>query len=326
MPQTRAHVIVIANQKGGCGKTTTAVNLAAGFARLGHPTCLVDLDSQCNATTTFGFRPERLAKEGRKTIADAFIANKPGTAIALPLDDRFDGNLTLLPGHRSLDIAKTKLESEIRTAAIEDDLSPYDEEDIRREHRHRLRKSLKPLVQTNEFIVIDTPPRLGFELTAALVAADWYIIPLTASLYDVDGLSRLLENVKKVQTRENHAIRLLGVVMSEFKPNTNLHADVRAKLKQKFVDKLFDTVINDSVRFPETPYANKTIFEHAPGQQASQQFADLTDEVLTRLAAMERIEGVAEAATTMVAPVATPSADPKPTLSDRPEMAGVANE
>lgn len=323
MANTRAHVIVIANQKGGCGKTTTAVNLAGGFARLGHATCLVDLDSQCNATTTFGIRPEQLAKDGLKTIADAFIASRPGTQIVLPLEDRFDGKLSLLPGHRSLDIAKTKLESEIRTSAIEDDLSPYDEEDIRREHRFRLRKSLKPLVQSNDFIVIDTPPRLGFELTAALVAADWYIIPLTASLYDVDGLSRLLDNVKKVQTRENRNIRLLGVLISEFKPNTNLHADVRAKLKQKFGDKLFDTVIHDSVRFPETPYASKTIFEHAPGQQSSEQFAEFTSEVLKRLEGTERVEVAAEASVETVAPAPAASLA---TPSDSTELAGVANE
>lgn len=283
MAGKRAQVIVLANQKGGCGKSTTAVNLAGGFAKLGYSTCLVDLDSQCNATGTFGINPEELKQEGRFTIADAFLANKPGTQIEITFGKRFDGRLSLLPGHRALDQVQAQLEAELKRRVIADGVSPMEEDDHRSENRQRLKKSLSPLVDRHDFIVIDTPPRLGFELTAALLAADWYLIPVFPSLYDVDGLARLTTTVKKVRQRANPKLELLGVVLGNFKGNTNLHQDVRATLEASFPDSMCKTVINYSVRHGEATFQRKTIFEHAPGHSAANQFEQLTKELLTKI-------------------------------------------
>ncbi|MCG3132804.1 MAG: Chromosome-partitioning ATPase Soj [Phycisphaerae bacterium] len=283
MTEPRASVIVLANQKGGCGKSTTAVNLAGGFAREGLSTCLVDLDSQCNATGTFSVDPDELRDQGKFTVADAFLANKPGTQIELAFGDRFEGKLTLLPGHRALDQVQAQLDADLKRRVIADGISPMEEDDLRSENRLRLKKSLAPLVAARDFIVIDTPPRLGFELTAALLAADWYIIPVFPSKYDVDGLSRLTATVQKVRQRGNAKLRLLAVILGNYKANTVLHQDVRAKLKGTFPDAMCETVINDSVRHGEATFRRQTIYEAAPGQQAANQFAQLTREILDRL-------------------------------------------
>lgn len=303
MADRRASVIVLANQKGGCGKSTTAVNLAAGFARDGYSTCLVDLDSQCNATGTFSVDPDELRDQGKFTVADAFLANKPGSQIELAFGERFDGKLTLLPGHRALDQVQAQLDADLKRRVIADGISPMEEDDLRSENRLRLKKSLAPLVAARDFIVIDTPPRLGFELTAALLAADWYIIPVFPSKYDVDGLSRLTATVQKVRQRGNAKLRLLAVILGNYKANTVLHQDVRAKLKGTFPEAMCETVINDSVRHGEATFRRQTIYEAAPGQQAANQFGQLTKEILGRL---EREQGAAK----ISPPVEKPEAEP----------------
>lgn len=283
MAEQRAEVIVLANQKGGCGKSTTAVNLAAGFAREGFLSTLVDLDSQCNATGTFSIDPDELREGGKYTVADAFLANKPATQIEIAFGDRFDDKLTLMPGHRALDQVQAQLDADLKRRVIADGISPMEEDDLRGENRLRLKKSLSPLLAVRDFIVIDTPPRLGFELTAALLAADWYIIPVFPSKYDVDGLSRLTATVQKVRQRGNSKLRLLAVILGNYKANTVLHQDVRAKLKGTFPEAMCENVINDSVRHGEATFRRQTIYEAAPGQQAANQFAQLTKEILERL-------------------------------------------
>lgn len=285
MTDRRAQVIVLANQKGGCGKSTTAVNLAAGLAREGYLVSIVDLDSQCNATGTFSIDPDELRQHGKYTVADAFLANKPASQIEIGFEDRFDGKLSVLPGHRALDQVQAQLDADLKRKVIADGISPMEEDDLRGENRLRLKKSLSTLIPHRDFIIIDTPPRLGFELTAAFLAADWYLIPLFPSKYDVDGLSRLTATVQKVRQRGNPRLRLLGVVLGNFKASTVLHRDVQAKLKATFPEHMCETVITDSVRHGEATFRRQTIFEAAPGQQAATQFEELTREILGRLTA-----------------------------------------
>lgn len=287
MTPKRAQTIVMSNQKGGCGKTTTAVNLAAGLARAGYSTCLVDIDSQCNASATLGIVPEELKQEGALTVADAFLAKKPASAIQIPFDERFDGKLTLVPGHRALDQVEAQLEVDLKKSRISEELSPFDEDDLREENRNRLKKSLSSIIHEHDFIVIDTPPRLGFELTSALIAADWYIIPVSPSLYDVDGLKRLTETIRKIKQRANPKIELLAVILGRFRQNTILHGEVREKLKLSFPDTFCDTVINESVRYGETTFRRQTIFELEASETQAEQFEQLTKEILSRAIKLE---------------------------------------
>lgn len=287
MTPKRAQVIVMANQKGGCGKTTTAVNLAAGFAKEGYSTCLVDIDSQCNCSGTFGIVPEELKQDGRLTIADAFLAKKPASSIEIDFGERFNERLSLVPGHRALDQVEAQLEADLKKTRISEELSPFDEDDLREENRNRLRKSLSSIIHKHDFIIIDTPPRLGFELTSALIASDWYVIPASPSLYDVDGLKRLTETVRKIKQRANPKLNLLSVVLGRFRQNTILHQEVRDKLKGSFPDTLCDAVISESVRYGETTFRKQTIFELESGANQALQFEALAKEILLKLVKLE---------------------------------------
>jgi chromosome partitioning protein len=286
--------VVLANQKGGCGKSTTAVNLAAGLVRAGFSVCLVDLDPQCNTTTNFGVDPEELHEQGKPTILDAYLKSTPASAIEVDFGDRFGGLLTLLPGHRSLDQVESSLEAKLRSRSVEEGLSPLEEDDFRMESRMRLRKSLATLQKERDFILIDTPPRLGHEMVTSFLAANWYLIPVFASRYDTDGLTRLTQTVRKIRQRGNPALQLLGVALGNFDPNTTLHKQIRETLGGKFGDNFFKTVIHRSIKHAEATFAKQTIFEHAPGHQASTQFEELTQEVI---AAVERRLGLNAPAT-----------------------------
>ncbi len=285
-----AQTIVLANQKGGCGKSTTAVNLAAGLAKAGYQVCLVDLDPQCNSTTSFGIDPEELHSHGRPTILDAYVKSAPASAIEVDFGERFAGNLTLIPGHRSLDQAEASLEAKLKSRSVEEGLSPLEEDDVRNESRMRLRKSLATLTDKRDFILIDTPPRLGFELTTALLAADWYLIPVFASRYDTDGVTRLTQTVKKIRARVNPALQLLGLVLGSYEAATTLHKQIRETLRAKFKEHFFETAIHRSVKHGEATFEKKTIFEHAPGHQTANQFEEFTAEVLARVTKALKLE------------------------------------
>lgn len=317
----RANVITVANQKGGVGKTTLSVNLAAGFARLGYDTTLFDLDSQCNASTTLGVRPEQLVDNNLPTVADAFLARRAATNLLMRIKKDFRGELRLVCGHRSLDQVKSTLDSDIKKMSFQQDVSPYEEDDMRKEHRHRFKESMESILSTNDVIIIDTPPRLGFELTAALIASDYLIIPMTAAAYDQDGAVRLVDNMVKVHKRENPRISLLGVVLNEFSPRTTLHRQVKENLEKMFPDgHLCNTVIHDSVRVKELSYAALTIYEHAEDQPISKQFEDLVLELANRMKLTNHLQETPK----KVEPLATPEVKvPEPLMEN---LAEVVNE
>ncbi len=290
-------MIVLANQKGGCGKSTTTVNLAAGLAKQGYSVCVVDLDPQCNSTTHFGVDPEDLHAQGRPTILDAYLKSTPASSIEVSFEkERFDGLLTLLPGHRSLDQAEASLEAKLKSRSVEEGLSPLEEDDVRYGNRLRLKKALASLSKERDFILIDTPPRLGFELTTALLAANWYLIPVFASRYDTDGLTRLTQTVKKIRQRANPSLRLMGVVLGNFDSSTTLHKEIRDMLKGKFEEHFFGTAIHRSIKHGEATFAQKTIFEQAPSHQSAAQFAELTGAVLSRVQDLETQRSAPESA------------------------------
>jgi chromosome partitioning protein len=288
----RTQIICLSNQKGGCGKTTASVSLAAGLALEGYAVSLVDADSQCNATDSFGVDRDQLSQQGQFTLADAYLTKKAAREIEFIFDDgRFDGHLRLIPGHRALGTVPHRLEAQLQAQIANDNYSDLDADDMKSEHRQRLKASLDSLRGHRDLVIIDTPPDLGFLMTTALIAADWYIIPVFPSGYDLKGLETLWRTVEKVRERYNPDLRLLGVLLGNFDSRPKLDSDIQKMLAQKFGEHImFNTVIHRSVKHREASVFGQTIFEHAPGQQAAEQYLSLAREVLARLEAASQKE------------------------------------
>jgi len=279
----QTEIIALANQKGGCGKTTSAVSLAAGFAHEGYSVCLVDTDPQCNATDGIGINRDEIAKVGRYTIADAYLAKKPAIEIALGFNERFAGRLTVVPGHRGLGSVSHRLDAQLQATVSNENYSELDADDMKNEQRQRLKNALDSLRGHCDVVIIDTPPELGFLMTSSLIAADWYIIPVFPSGYDLKGLETLTRTVEKVQDRFNPQLRLLGVLVGNFDARPKLDRDVHDMLVREFGEGLvFDTVIHRSVKHREATVYCRTILEHAQGEQAAEQYLTLTREVIDR--------------------------------------------
>ncbi len=282
LPETR--IIALANQKGGCGKTTTAVSLAAGFAHQGYAAGIVDVDPQCNATDSFGVDRDELAKAGRYTTADIFLGKKPAAEIEIAFPQRFPGELGLVPGHRGLASVPQRLEAALQAQLAHEDSSELDTDDLKNEHRERLRNSLHSLRGRRDVVFIDTPPDLGFLMTTALIAADFFIIPVFPSGYDLKGLETLMRTAEKVQKRFNPGLRLLGVLLGNYDTTAKLDADIQNMLSRKFGPRLlFDVRISRSVKHREATVYGRTIFEHAPDGPPAAQFTALVKEIAARL-------------------------------------------
>ena len=279
----KTQVITLANQKGGCGKTSTTVSMAAAFAELGYSVCVLDTDQQCNATETFGVTQDELKREGRFTLADVFLSRKPAIQCLYDFEDRFSGHLHLIPGHPGLNTVSSRLETEIQTQIANEEYSILDADDLRAEHRRRLSDSLESLRGKFDLVLIDTPPDLGFLMTAALVAGDWFVIPVFPSGYDLKGLETLTRTVDKVRKRYNPKLRLAGVLLGNFDRSAKLDSDIHAHLKARFGDQLvFETTIGRSVKHREATVYCQTIFEHARGTPPADQYLELARELINR--------------------------------------------
>jgi len=281
LPKTQ--IIALVNQKGGCGKTTSAVAITAAFARLGYSACLVDTDPQCNATESFGLRAESIVEEGNFTLADAYLKKRAAGDVELDFGERFDGRLTLLPGNKGLSSVPLKLESELQIAIADGERTTLDADEMRSEQRLRLRRSLDALRGKRDVVIIDTPPSLDFLMISALVAADWFIIPVFPSGYDLKGLELLMRTVAKVKERYNPGLRLAGVLLGNYDRTALLDRDIHKMLKKRFGDEVvFNTTIGRSVRMRDATVRGVTVFELPEAQVQSQQFVTLIQEMLNR--------------------------------------------
>src|SRR3954447_7469132 len=280
----RTKIVTLANQKGGCGKTTSTVSLAAAFALEGYSVALVDADPQCNATDSFGIDKDSLVEDGRYTLADGYLTKKAAREIEYPFaEERFEARLTLIPGNRGLNTVSHRLDAQLQATVSNENYSDLDADDIKNEHRMRLRQSLESLRGHRDIVVIDTPPELGFLMTTALIASDWYIVPVFPSGYDLKGLETLARTVEKVRKRYNPTLRLAGVLLGNYDRTAKLDKDIHRALVDKFgEDLVFRTTIARSVKHRESTLYRKTIFEHAPTDQASLQYAELLKEMLNR--------------------------------------------
>jgi chromosome partitioning protein len=288
----KTQIIVQANQKGGCGKTSSTISMAAAFATLGYKVCVVDTDPQCNSTDSLGADPDEFIRQKKYTLADAYLSKVPAIQIqythssaAIPEVpvDRFDGRVSLIPGHRALSSVGPRLENEVLIALAHPDSSELDGEDLRRENRFRLKKSLDSLRGHFDIVLIDTPPNLDFLMSSALIAADWYIVPVFPSGYDLKGLEVLTRTIEKVRKQYNPSLRMAGVLLGNYDKTATLDREIHRLLKTRFTEALvFSTTINRSVRYREATMGRMTIFEHPEGKEQAAQYLQLVKEMINR--------------------------------------------
>lgn len=251
--------IAVVNQKGGCGKTTTAVNLAAAFATAGRRVMLADLDPQGHATMGLGFDPDGF----ELTVLDGLINRAVGVSqVSVSTDVPW---LDLLPSNVGLAAAEMRLQNALGKERI-------------------LRQWLRTVSHCYDICVIDCPPSLGILMLNALVASTEVIIPVQAHFYAFEGLKRLLETVRLLKERYHAcSARMLGLLLT-FVEGRPVHArKVQLKLRDLFGDLVFDTVIHKSVRLIEAPEAGQSIFTYAPESIAAEEYAALASEVEVRL-------------------------------------------
>jgi chromosome partitioning protein len=250
-------VIAIANQKGGVGKTTTTINLAAAFAQRGRRVLLLDLDPQGNSSISF-LDPQAVDLSAYDMMVDG-SGETSDYIYKTPVE-----GLEIVPARINL----AKLESKL----VGDFDAPF-----------RLKDRVEALKDKYDIIIIDTPPTLGLITVNALVAATHVLIPIQSSFYALEGTDDLLETIEKVKARPNPNLRVLGVVVTLFDRRTTLAREVYDQIRAVFGPQMFETVITKSVRLEEAPAYRESIFTFAPQSSGAQEYAKLCDEVMTRV-------------------------------------------
>lgn len=274
--------IVVANQKGGCGKTTSVVSLAAALAGKGYQVTVIDCDPQTNATQAFGIEAEDLS-EDQFTVVDAYLGKKPADQIEMHFPDRFGGRMHLVPGSRGISSVQFRFDAQINERLATQEITQIDADNLKDEQRKRLKTSIESLRGKRDFVLIDTGPELGLVMTTTMIAADYYIIPMIPSGFDLKGLKLLLKAVTQIRDRYQPHLSMLGLLLTKLK-RSNLDAQVRDHLLTIFSEEdMFTVGITDSVRHREATLYGVSIHEHAPGEAASQQYLDLAEEILEKL-------------------------------------------
>lgn len=250
-------IITVANQKGGVGKTTTAINLSAALAGKGRRTLLIDLDPQANSTLAF-FNMGEVKESMFDALSDAH--SPMSTVIKVSKDPM----LSVGPGRLALAKLETILSGQFD--------APY-----------RLKDALAPVEKDFDYIVIDTPPSLGILTVNALVAATHLLVPIQAAYFAIEGTDDLLETYERIRQRPNPQLKMLGVVITLFDKRTNISRDTHGQIREVFGEVLFKTKISKNVRLEESPAYKETIFTFAPKSPGAIEYKKLAGEVVQRV-------------------------------------------
>ena len=252
--QAVARIIAVTNQKGGVGKTTTAINTSACLAEMGHSVLMVDMDPQGNATSGVGIEKSKISD----CVYDVLLGEADARSVILPGPIE---NMDVLPSTLDLAAAEIELASELS-------------------RENRLRSGLAPLRSSYDYIIIDCPPALGLLTINSLAAAGETLIPIQCEYYALEGLVYLLRTIQRVKLHVNPGLVIAGVLLTMFDTRTNLSKDVEAEVRREYPHIAFKTVIPRTVRLSEAPGFGKPIILYEPSSKGAWAYAELAKEVV----------------------------------------------